>query len=448
MEPSDFYGIYGLNETMCVEHVRDQILRADLSKIADKFQCSFCARKQKQDELAFAVDLDELGTRVWNTLNWLYEAIEVNDDPWGFQDEYDNSYVIFETLEDAIHPEYAVPILERLIAATTSTDIWVPNLRVNPSALGWETYAATVRHESRFVAMGTSMRPGYENEPPAVVGKFLESLLAYVESDLLVELPAGSTLYRGRMTGNAADLLEEARKEPSTLLGPAPPGVTTSSRLSPPGISLFYSADDLRLALAEIALHSKLDQAVMGAFRTTRPLRILDFTRPLTRLPSVFATDDESRQRWLFARFKKHFADMIAAPVLLDGREAVEYTPTQVVAEWLRWVPDNRIDGIAWAPQRKEVGDVVAEFEHVLNGELDGVTAPHGRNIALFFGFGPDFQSLPPTALELARPTQRQPALTLAADDLIALRVLRHVSAMELSGHEEDHDPCPIFMNP
>ncbi|QIZ99429.1 RES domain-containing protein [Leifsonia sp. PS1209] len=447
MEPSDFYGIGGMDETACVDHIRDDVLHAALSNVADKFECSFCGRKPEPGEPAFAVELDELGVRVWDVLNWLYQSTEDGGDPWRCYEEYDNTYVMYETVEDAVDPEYAMHIVERLIAATSSTDAWIPSDSADPSALGWGTYSATVRTESRFVVVGASNRPGYEDEPPARIGKFLEALLAYVESDLLVELPADSTLYRGRMTDDARALLHKVRKEPSTELGSAPPQLAKNGRLSPPGISLFYSADDLHVAVAEIALHSEYDQAVMGAFKTTRSLRILDFTRPLTKLPSIFATDDESRRRWTFARFKKHFTDMITAPVVLDGREAVDYTPTQVVAEWLRWVPEDRIDGIAWPSHlAEEKGDVAADSGDALSGAHDAASVPLGRNVALFFGYGADFQSVPPTAVELARPIQRKPTLTLAADDITSHQVSRSVRVAELREDEADDDPYPMFM--
>lgn len=445
MEPSYFYGIGGMDETVCVDHFTDDALHAALSDVADKFECSFCGRIPEPGEPAFAVDMDELGVRVWDVVNWLYQWTDDAGDPWRYFEEYDNTYVIYETVEDAIDPEYAMNIVERLIAATSSTDAWIPSDSADPSALGWGIYSATVRTESRFVVVGASNRPGYEDEPPARIGKFLEALLTYVESDLLIELPADSTLYRGRMTDDARGLLDKALTQPSTELGSAPPHLARNGRLSPPGISLFYSADDPHVAVAEIALHSEYDQAVMGAFKTTRSLKILDFTRPLTRFPSIFATDEESRRRWMFARFKKHFTDMITAPVLLDGREAVDYTPTQVVAEWLRWVPEERINGIAWPSHLAEKSEVAADSADALSGADDAPPVPLGRNVALFFGYGADFQSVPPTALELARPIQRKPTLTLATDDITVHHVSRSVRVAELR-EDDDDDPYPMFV--
>lgn len=444
MEPSDFYGISGMEETVCVEHFTDGVLRDALGREADRFECSFCGRKAAAGEAPFAIEMDQLGALVWDVLTWSYYWTEDPGDPWRDLEIYDTTYVMYETVEEAVDPAYAMQIVECLIRATSSTDAWAPSDSTDPSALGWSAYATTVRTESRFVVIAESKRPGYEDEPPARISRFLTALLAYVESDLLIELPADYTLYRGRMADNARKLLEDVRKEPSTELGSSPPALAGNNRLSPPGISLFYSADDLHVAVAEIALHSKYDEAVVGAFRTTRRLRLLDFTRPLTKLPSIFATDEESRRRWMFARFKKHFTDMITAPVVLDGRESIDYTPTQVVAEWLRWVPEQRIDGIAWPSHLAE--KTKAGFSEDDNFEnADTVPANSlGRNIALFFGHGSDFQTIPPTAAELKRPCSHTPNLTLASSDITLHKVNRAVTVTEL---EVDDDLDPMFMD-
>ena len=431
-----------MTETVCLDHFTDQVLRNALASEAHSLECSFCGREGVDGEAPFAVEMDDLGVLVWEALNWLYDWTEDPGDPWRDYEIYDNTYVMYETVEEAVDPAYAMQIVERLIEATSSTDAWVSSDSTDPSALGWGAYSSAVRTESRFVIIGESKRPGFEDEPPARIGEFLSSLLAYVESDLLIELPKGSTLYRGRMTDNARKLLEEKiRKEPSTELGSTPPALAGDNRLSPPGISLFYSADDLHVAVAEIALHSNYDEAVVGAFKTTRELRLIDFTRPLTKLPSIFATDDESRRRWMFARFKKHFTEMITAPVVLDGRENIDYTPTQVAAEWMRWVPEQRIDGIAWPSHLAETTKTATSRGADVEATLSETP---GRNVALFFGHGPDFQTDPPTAVELARPGKPTPSLTLSANDITLHKVSRAVTVTELPMDDDDPDPMSM----
>ncbi|UIN30637.1 RES domain-containing protein [Microbacterium binotii] len=429
MDPSDFYGIYGMTETVCLDHITDDVLRGRLAGMAEKFACSFCDRVERPDGVPFAIMMDDLGDHVWEAANWLYrwtEDVQYSDDgePWSYEDLFGTSDVIYDTVEDAIDPAFSMPIVDRLVEATKAADYWVGGESSDPSVLGWAQFARTVRFESRFVFVGSSARPGFENEPPARLAKFLEALLAYVESDLVVELEAGTTLYRGRMTDDARRLRANIDQEPSSELGSAPPHLAEAGRLSPQGIGMFYAADELRTAVAEIALHSAYDEAVVGGFKTTQVYRILDFTRPMSKLPSIFATDPDSRRRWMFTRFKKHFTDMISAAVPLDGRQAVDYTPTQVVAEWLRYVPKARIHGIAWP-------------SHVTGGK--------GKNVMLFLGPGPHFQTDPPTAAELDRRPPRAPSLTLSRDDISLHHAARAVTVSELA--EDDYEDDYLFLS-
>jgi hypothetical protein len=45
--------------------------------------------------------------------------------------------------------------------------------------------------------------------------------------------------------------------------------------------------------------------------------------------------------------FLSSFVSYITAPVIPDDRQHVEYAPTQLLTEYLRWVPDPKLDGIA-----------------------------------------------------------------------------------------------------
>ncbi|MBC6495125.1 hypothetical protein [Microbacterium sp. 4-7] len=72
MEESDFYGISGMKETVCLSHITDGVLRDALGEVADQFECSFCQRTSGRSEEPFAVAMDELGSRVWDVVTWLY----------------------------------------------------------------------------------------------------------------------------------------------------------------------------------------------------------------------------------------------------------------------------------------------------------------------------------------------------------------------------------------
>jgi hypothetical protein len=57
--------------------------------------------------------------------------------------------------------------------------------------------------------------------------------------------------------------------------------------MSPAGIPMFYGATDPDTAFAETAAHSDRPGATAGAFMTSRPCLVVDFTR-LLAVPSTF----------------------------------------------------------------------------------------------------------------------------------------------------------------
>ena len=70
--------------------------------------------------------------------------------------------------------------------------------------------------------------------------------------------------------------------------------------------------------------------------------------------PSLF--DVGRREKYSLVKFLDHFIDAVTRPVVPDGREHIEYAPTQVMTEYLRWVPTRQIDGIAFPSSRSTDG--------------------------------------------------------------------------------------------
>ena len=62
---------------------------------------------------------------------------------------------------------------------------------------------------------------------------------------------------------------------------------------------------------------------------------MIDMTA-LPELPSLF---EDVAQRYDTVLFLRRFAEDIVLPIELDGREHIEYVPTQVFTEYLRYVP-------------------------------------------------------------------------------------------------------------
>jgi RES domain-containing protein len=371
-------------ETICLDHLTDPVLRRHVEHEAIALQCSFCDRRSTEP---FAVPMDEIVEHVYKVATWLYEdfnnASYFAGEP--FETPLDTLDVVADCVEGAFDDLVLDQVIDVIAGAFDYPESWFASGLQDQFAYGWDQFASTVKHQSRFIYLASSMRPGSDREPPALLARFLDGLLAYADKEarMLVTLDAGFKLFRGRMTDDLTALRTKIDAEPSTELGPAPAERAGAGRMNAQGIPLFYVADDLHTAVAEVALHSPYDDAVVGEFFTQRRLTILDLTKT-PKMPSVF--DHAHRERFMFTRFVDDFVGHITAPVILDGRQRIEYVPTQVVTEFLRWAPDRRIDGIAFPSRASKTG----------------------KNLVLFYGPGNAFRTEPPTEEELqSRGTER-----------------------------------------
>lgn len=92
-----------------------------------------------------------------------------------------------------------------------------------------------------------------------------------------------------------------------------------------------------------------------------RPLEVLDLSE-LPPVPSIFAASREQRGAH---QFLWEFVKSITAPVVHDGREHIEYVPTQILTEYFRErVKRGRaaLDGIVYPSARRPGGRCVVVF--------------------------------------------------------------------------------------
>jgi hypothetical protein len=130
--------------------------------------------------------------------------------------------------------------------------------------------------------------------------------------------------------------------------------------MSPAGVSMFYATLDETTALAETYVRHDGEpaQATIATFRLTQDLTVLDLTdRPST--PSIFDGDEASLYRGANG-FLHEFADDLTKLIVKDGRERIEYVPSQVVTEYVRYRLEHEIGkpvpGILYRSARHEGG--------------------------------------------------------------------------------------------
>jgi hypothetical protein len=339
-------GFDAIDGRMCLDHIIEPELRSIMEATATVEACELCA-DAKPDTLT--VTLEDVLSEVMVAVRHFYTTADGL--PWDSEDQmyagpvFDTDEVVADICDGVFADKVADRVLTRMVSAMGVDEQWTDwGAAADPDSMdwGWRDFAELVRTTTRFVLIDPSFGTGPPHRPPVRVAAFLAQLKVYVDGNLgLVQtLPAGSALFRGRLVTEESDVPHTAAD-----LGPAPSDKTTANRMSPAGVSLMYASQDAATAIAEIAGHGDKPNALVGSFRTVRDLTILDLTLD-TQAVSIFTKD--GRHAATMARFLKTFVYHVTKPVIPDGNEHVEYAPTQVLTEYLRWAPDTSIDGIAF----------------------------------------------------------------------------------------------------
>jgi hypothetical protein len=324
----------------------DAFLALRLEKGVTEHDCMVCGKTLPASTNApFAVPLEQLMDVLTETVHHFYaDATSVL--PWDSEDgslvgpQMDTWEVVSDLADGAFEDAYNADIIE-LISSTigyeTSWTSWFADADTSGVEYAWNQFMQTAMHQSRMV-----VGLGSPADPPGQLAEFLNSVLLYVTSDLglVKHVPAGTEFYRGRLCEDATDIRRHSHD-----LGPAPQEkAKAANRMSPAGVALFYASSDPQTALAEIAGHGVEPLAVIGKFTNVRELRILDLTiSPRAISPFCLEKRDHARM----GRFLSSFVSYITAPVIPDDRQHVEYAPTQLLTEYLRWVSEPKLDGIA-----------------------------------------------------------------------------------------------------
>lgn len=224
---------------------------------------------------------------------------------------------------------------------------------------GWDWFKHVVKHQTRFVFLAPH-DDGMSEIPPskmlAAIGETINDELADLK--LVRTIPAGTDLFRIRIgaapyqTGN-------------DIGSPPAEHALQANRMSPAGIAMFYGAFDIDTSRAETVdpqLHAGQVLSI-GTFQPLRDLRMLDLA-DLPDIPSLF---DESGHSGIHPlRFLHAFAQDIVQPIQRDGREHIDYVPTQIATEYFRRVfldsNGEQIDGIIYDSSREHGGRAFVLF--------------------------------------------------------------------------------------
>jgi hypothetical protein len=368
----------GGDKYVCDIHVEDEALVRLIGATAESTTCSYCDRTGTEP---FAAPLDVVIERIAEGL--MEEWRNADDEGVGWDGGYvgamhDTWDLLFDVIESPLNHEQ---LMGDVIAALPEHN-WAqrdyyrprPHLRMR---YGWEQFGEIVKHRRRYF-FADHADPDDEGDPDFIApGAMLETIGDAVRDARLVrQLPSGTVIWRVRS--------HKADETPSTAsdIGATPAHlITSSSRMSPAGVPLFYGALDEDTAIVE-AQHANpnAEALTLGTFRLLRPAHLVDLAQPPV-VPSLFDAEDKRRLRQPLI-FLRSFTAAVSEPFERDDRIHIEYVPTQVVTEWLRTRfdpgPNGAIDAVAYGSARRPGGVNLAIFidnggaRDRGDGEIDG----------------------------------------------------------------------------
>lgn len=347
---------------VCAECVEDNYLKSVIMDNVSENHCDYCNRTACEP---IAAPLSAIIDPVSDALYYHFAEPGEAGLPRDTGEWIDEERITYTA--DALEslPLHCDAVLFDDIAQSFHNTSWYPcasgfwlNLhRHDELRYSWERFTHEVKHRSRFFF--TSHQNDGENDYDSnknpfdllnEIGRMTESL------ELVHTIPAKTSLFRVRRA--KSDVTYKTFED----VGPPPMDVATAGRMNPSGISYFYLALEENTALAEIV---DRPPTLIGraSFMIKEDLCVLDLTK-LPTLPSVFDKDETDTREILI--FLNGFINAISEPIKRDGREHIEYVPSQVVSEFFAQV------------FRTEAGD---QLDAVI---YPSAVMPGGRNVVIF----------------------------------------------------------------
>ncbi len=343
---------------ICSKCVSDYAIKEFIEENCSHNECSYCERKSKKK---ISVHFDEFAEFVLEGIST--EFGDPNDECVGWEQGWVGKvFDSYDLLQDEIEIELESENLFKDLVESLSDRQWCKRnfYGLSPSQTlkyGWSRFVGVIKHKSRYVFLGVSEEEdASEHIPP---NRFLDAFGAVAKGlELVRNLPAGSDLFRLRIHGPEVSLSSAAE------LGSPPDDVCIfANRMSPAGISMFYCAPDKETCVFETYdPDGEKHCGTFGRFNNVRDLTLLDMTK-IPASPSMFEPGSrDMRHNIIF--FREFLADF-TRKVSKDGREHIEYVPTQVISEYVRYalrIGTARIDGIVYRSSRNTKKEAIVLF--------------------------------------------------------------------------------------
>ncbi len=344
---------------VCESCVEDAELQAIVRKNLESKTCDYCGTTAVT---LISSDLDHVIERMRYAVNEVFTD-PANELPYdgregGYQGPYiDSSYDLFEEMDFCVEN---AQLLEDLQGAFDG-EVLCYRDAFGPTSEeffedAWERFRKVVQHQRRYT-FWNSTEEGEFGDPARNVAAshMLPEIVHNIEhvSPLLI-LPAGTELWRVQVFDSGT-----SSSAPARYTSPPLDRANQPNRMSPGGVPMFYGADDFETALAETVDPGAMTgrDATGVRFQSLVPLNILDLSRFHSRRSFFVNLDRRGRNA---EDFLSAFAGEVSRPIQRDERQHIEYVPTQVFTEYVRFemtTPDEEpFHGIKYRSSRNGGG--------------------------------------------------------------------------------------------
>jgi hypothetical protein len=337
-----------IDKFVCAECVIDDALAEFVQSHFESNRCDYCGATAEEP---IAAPFNVVMSRIFEAISTKYADAQDVDLPWVEGGWLTEKICAMEVVED-FDPGWDGAFVEDVLACLDPMAYWTKHVHgdwaiSNPQdtlRYGWEGFKTQVLTKTRYLFL-TEPEDKYETGHPDYlpIARMLDALgqvLRRHSPSTVVDV--GERLFRVR-----------AAKPDETWssfdeVGVPPIGVASAGRMNPAGIPYFYLGIDEATAVAEVI--TKNTKYFVATFETKRPLRLINLIDlPKRHSPFLPELYDESHE----IGFLHDFARDLCQPVSKDGREHVEYVPTQIVSEFLRYrfrdAEEEPVDGLIYA---------------------------------------------------------------------------------------------------
>ena len=223
----------------------------------------------------------------------------------------------------------------------------------------WNYFVEMVKHKKRYTFFQDSLFIKKEAWKDDVLTEIQQMCKAVLKS----ELRKGTKIFRGRPNDS-----RKARTTFEELTAP-PPAHAKENRMSATGISMFYGAFDEKTSIAEIKNYAPKSSIDLGEFELKRDIEILD----LFKIPNHISF-------WMPKyyeeyKFLKKFHDEITRPII--DNPGIEYIPTQIFTEYIRFLNIDHIDGIVYKSSLTGKENIVLFYDNITTKDILQLNRTH-----------------------------------------------------------------------